>query len=378
MIRHYEATVIHDMVYATLGLLEKRCPLGFKLPIHVHYEHSAREVYLSTAFYLIKHSASLVALSIIEEPEHRMRQDLPSWVLDFGSPPKAQSLSIRSIGRYFNACGICISSPESRKLSNATLEIQDAFFDMVTDVTSQVWDGIVTAEGSVAIMKFLEEAFCMFSITDAYSGNTESRFKILTQILLCGKRTLKTPPELMKLLGDDASENEDAAIFFRFWALTVARKAKEFGHSIESVLESLETLKEQDPLSASTLFDRADIEEISEAVNSAVVPTRNLSPQQFIDITNIWADTFAMHATESVYYKKLYRTSKGYLGYGRSSMQAGDEIWMLCGGRSPFVLRPAFEGGKYILIGETYLHGCMEGEMITEELKARIGPVSLI
>jgi hypothetical protein len=49
---------------------------------------------------------------------------------------------------------------------------------------------------------------------------------------------------------------------------------------------------------------------------------------------------------------------------------------MLCGAIVPFVVRPIAEG-KYTLIGEILLHGCMRREMVTEELKGRIGQIYL-
>ena len=59
--------------------------------------------------------------------------------------------------------------------------------------------------------------------------------------------------------------------------------------------------------------------------------------------------------------RRLFATKGGYLGYGMLSMQEGDQIWLLDGGKVPFVLR-ARSDGCYDFVGECYVHGVMSGE----------------
>lgn len=50
----------------------------------------------------------------------------------------------------------------------------------------------------------------------------------------------------------------------------------------------------------------------------------------------------------------------------------GDEVWVLFGGRVPFVLRPNEAGSTFSMIGDCYLHGFMDGEaMVDAETKTR-------
>ncbi|KAL6403390.1 heterokaryon incompatibility protein [Ilyonectria robusta] len=60
-----------------------------------------------------------------------------------------------------------------------------------------------------------------------------------------------------------------------------------------------------------------------------------------------------------------YVTRKGYMGLGHRDLKAGEEIWLLEGGRTPFILWPGPTG--YRLVGETYVHGFMRGEGWTPE-----------
>jgi hypothetical protein len=63
-------------------------------------------------------------------------------------------------------------------------------------------------------------------------------------------------------------------------------------------------------------------------------------------------------------YRRLMRTSTGLLGLVPQKAQAGDLICVLFGCSLPLVLRP--QDGRYIIIGECYVDGLMEGQAITE------------
>jgi hypothetical protein len=56
------------------------------------------------------------------------------------------------------------------------------------------------------------------------------------------------------------------------------------------------------------------------------------------------------------------------LGIGYSSIEVGDEIWLLNGHSAPVILRQ-LANGNYRFLGETYIQGMMGGEL-AEELKA--------
>jgi hypothetical protein len=56
------------------------------------------------------------------------------------------------------------------------------------------------------------------------------------------------------------------------------------------------------------------------------------------------------------------RTKKGYYVLGPKVMKEGDVVCVLYGGKMPFVLRPW--GRYFLLVGECYVHGLMNGEAI--------------
>lgn len=68
--------------------------------------------------------------------------------------------------------------------------------------------------------------------------------------------------------------------------------------------------------------------------------------------------------------RAFFLTEQGYMGLSYPTMLPGDELWVLYGGRVPFVLRPSqdkpHETGAhyYRLVGDCYLDGFMDGEAI--------------
>jgi hypothetical protein len=60
--------------------------------------------------------------------------------------------------------------------------------------------------------------------------------------------------------------------------------------------------------------------------------------------------------------RKLYLTSKEYVGLGPSVLQKNDVVAVLFGCLVPLILRQ--QRDEYRLFGETYMHGTMKGEAI--------------
>ena len=61
--------------------------------------------------------------------------------------------------------------------------------------------------------------------------------------------------------------------------------------------------------------------------------------------------------------RKFNASSNRYLGWVPEETKQGDLICIFKGSDVPYILRP-FREGRYILIGESYIHGIMEGERL--------------
>jgi hypothetical protein len=62
--------------------------------------------------------------------------------------------------------------------------------------------------------------------------------------------------------------------------------------------------------------------------------------------------------------RSYFTTKKGYMGIGSNALETGDIVYVLFGGKVPYILRP--KNGYYQLVGDAYVHGIMEGEAIKQ------------
>ena len=76
----------------------------------------------------------------------------------------------------------------------------------------------------------------------------------------------------------------------------------------------------------------------------------------------------------------LFTTENGLLGSGLDTIQRGDQVWLLCDGHTPFVLRPTDRAFSFNNGGACYLNGLMNGEMLEDRwgVKERIGCISIV
>ena len=65
-------------------------------------------------------------------------------------------------------------------------------------------------------------------------------------------------------------------------------------------------------------------------------------------------------------YRRFAVSAQGYYVLGPDTMQEGDAVVVLYGGRTPFLLRrrDEEEGDGWVLVGECYMHGIMAGEAL--------------
>jgi hypothetical protein len=70
--------------------------------------------------------------------------------------------------------------------------------------------------------------------------------------------------------------------------------------------------------------------------------------------------------------RKLFWTGKGYLGMSPRISEKDDEIWLIQGCRVPLVLRKSARQGEYELLGDSYMHGAMYGDLFDEQKCERV------
>jgi hypothetical protein len=84
--------------------------------------------------------------------------------------------------------------------------------------------------------------------------------------------------------------------------------------------------------------------------------------------------------------RRLFVTKTGYIGIGPSTIQEGDEIWVVATCKVPLIVRKCDEDEAitrfaedivyplYTLVGDSYVHGVMDGEKTSswEEEKTKL------
>jgi hypothetical protein len=86
------------------------------------------------------------------------------------------------------------------------------------------------------------------------------------------------------------------------------------------------------------------------------------SPHEMLGIR---AEDFA-RCTEMVWGKRFAIFDGGHMGIVPQQANIGDSVAVLLGCTVPLVLRSANQGSAWKLLGESYVHGAMEGEVMTE------------
>ncbi|MCJ1263983.1 hypothetical protein MMC22_003854 [Lobaria immixta] len=69
-------------------------------------------------------------------------------------------------------------------------------------------------------------------------------------------------------------------------------------------------------------------------------------------------------------HRQIFRSSAGHLCIGPETVEPGDKLCILTGAEVPFILRN--DGDRYVLVGEAYVDGCMDGEILAQGLKSEV------
>jgi hypothetical protein len=113
--------------------------------------------------------------------------------------------------------------------------------------------------------------------------------------------------------------------------------------------------------------------EMEEASNSAEANQSNI---QAVSVN--WS-TFLRQMEKTIFGRRLFKTENGHIGLGPETMQEGDLVWMICCAKIPYVLRSTGgEEGQFTLIGEAYVHGFVNGEMVEQGLGERLVDIQLV
>lgn len=384
--RVYSATDARDKIYSLVGILNRILPRAMDLPFRPDYSQETTPQTLFTAItaMFLRELPHLQALSLVEDRASRKIKDLPSWIPDYTCHLTGTPLTrVRNGEHAFD----CDPTPlpdmhADSRISNNQLFLQGAEFDQIVATASPMWDVIRTQviDDCLALCEDLNPEYLQ-----AHTGPGEV---------------------LWRTMAADTFDHRPApaslATSFKSWVsarLAVQITKKTFRHNdatghmtligLEEVFEEVAAAHSLDMLNRLRAKDRDDTPEKSQIIPS-IEEVYQVAKEMydfqlhyicakqgitFIDPPiaqpNVEESTMSIegegaafkHAISPVLpFRRLYRTAKGYLGLGPASVGSGDRVYLLRGAKVPFVLRDA-GGGKFELMGETYVHGFMHGEM---------------
>lgn len=320
--RHRFATDERDKVFALLGLTSSSLPQEKVVRVTTDYAKSTAEIYTSLARDYVKVRRNLDILCHASLPNYR---EIPSWVPDWsycnGLPvlPKCRISGTR-LEPMYQCCGNLELDRDllfSGGLGNNRLWLNGLKFDVVTIVgcvadNPQDLGLEPCAEG---ISDLLQEWRSLSDIcSHVYGANLEEAFQRALVADNMGERrshanlhaaSIRLRPEA----GDLSSDNPD------------------YVYLIEGKLGSVETEQR-------SIRGRLNIED----------------------------DRREASIMRAAMKRSFFVTEKGYMGLGPFNTEEGDLVYVLAGGQVPFILRPEISSGGFWLVGESYVHGIMDGE----------------
>lgn len=360
--RSFRTTDPRDKVYALLGI-EKRSlarrilppeispAIDTSTPLRPHalfpdYFRSARTVYTEAATYILSVSSDLLILAHAEGSDFRSIPGLPSWVPDW-SVGETLGLGITGYRRY-RASG---SLPRALSfLPASVLRLQAARIAPV----------VATAETIAEIDRdaaLLPHWLALASALPRVCPRT-------------GHHRVET---LWRCLAVDTSGPPvrcpaDGKLADAFAAWLLLRSAGAFlrhghGEKVGNTLDGLDALAEMGG-EGGLLPSAAEVRAFTRLLDEAP------DGEQVLKV-RLQAEPFALVCSHTPTLR-LVRLGIGLAGCGAQSVRAGDDVWIAPGSRVPLILRRRGDGQgesrneRYELVGGTYIHGIMHGELVEE------------
>jgi hypothetical protein len=325
------ATDPRDKMYSALGFSSSESTAS----VVVDYSKSVKEVYTEAARAILLHSDNLHDLHYIEGGSFRKTPGLPSWVPDFdvlgGRPTPFISLGGRN-KNHFHAAGSI-----SRQLRFPASDLSK--------------------------LHIFSHKFDTIDRTGSSNDERNHQFEDWLDLILSLPATYPT--------GQDRTEV--------FWRTLIADTAKDISPAPPQTKNAFKPFlfiqlgtyfgldgptsrsKQAVWVSHAKKMDQLGLWPSQEEQIWIKQTTKNLAPgEQLPD------QAFAYNFGLVYWWRRLFRTRRGYLGIGSQEVRLGDEVWVVPGGKTPFVLRK-LENGNHVLVGDAYVHGITRGELVGTE-----------
>lgn len=392
------ATQPLDHVYAILGIWNAlRDASLVSGHIRVDYDASIADIYAEATVLAVEEIGNLGILSLVGYGTCTTIPDLPSWVPDYNQKasflpltpwPRNQSNGPHS--RKWNASHWLTFKPrfDGRGSSSHKLPVQGFQFDIIEDLgpTYQEVDrgyqwadllqvllnGHTQGQGSSRSSHY--ERFWKTLIKDSFRNQhaeeeAEEAFEALLvdriQGLCAQVHGLKESIQILQANGGDRVQIKEQT-----------SELDELEPLLERIKRLLLELSETLPQisSWSIACEHCDREKQNGSIaaeGNEGDDTSNSEYRTACMLRDIESSFWAAYSG-----RRLFRTETGLYGISNQALQKGDGVWILAGSETPFVLRNR-DGNEWLVVGEAYIHGVMEGEA-TEDLPDSLSNILLV
>ncbi|KAL8915907.1 MAG: hypothetical protein Q9208_008803 [Pyrenodesmia sp. 3 TL-2023] len=329
------ATDLRDHVYALYGVADRLCQkMDIVNPLAApDYHGSVEQAYTEYCRAILDNSNTLLLLSNIEDRPDESSQ-FPSWVPNFKDSLRLEGYLFDTvIGLGESDTELFDGSIPFTKCAELLLKLPPRYITG-QDRAEVLWRTLIADQAQ-------DQCPAPLAISRAFYEQM-----LITNSLAC--------------LDADVSTIKDA-------------KLAGFGPLAQLATSTLEASRMIPSLPK--ILKRRDVRAEIAAMRKLERSEQGLNPEQTQRVNKISDDVaikraralpFSRELAVLFAVKRLFTTSKGFLGSAPESTREGDQIYLLSGGRVPFVLRPRSDG-TYRLVGESYVHGIMQGEAFDRE-----------
>ncbi len=371
-----EAMVDQDYVYCVLGMAQRFLPPGKPSPFHVDLNDSAADVFARSCELIIQ-DGGLSIVSYVGDRAEIKTPNIPSWAVDWAARTGQSRIGSRDV--FFATKRFPSSlhpSPrvEERRLivSGAKVAIVAKIFapflsrakiggDPLVPDWAKVHDEIAKplgreedADTAKVLLSLVEEFGLLYRDSELFEDALRR-----TMILDSVERGAAVHAASPNLFG----KTFERFLRLAFWLAAANLDVQELKNTITRLtLSELEFSGGKSSMVLSVLKDTL-LAAKTAGPSEHLVPLHGMEELDTAEFT-VFTSLVARKAVS----RRLFMTNSKFLGYGLASVQPGDEVWLLGTHNVPVVLRPQSLSGRYVFMGDAYVHGIMYGEHMTEEV----------
>lgn len=365
-----------DKVYGNLGIVRRALGTDFdEQALPPNYAISVSDLYSRVASYILTTVPILSLLSHVEEAEER-KPTLPSWVPDlsvnhprgttnrFGNAidPLENDRPLYNAGLTRSNSNLFVNGYRLEPMSE--IAVEHSHFYSVLPATRSMKNGILFVNGyHLGPISQVAVGYRHFYGADEFVSQLQL-LSSLPATYLNGQSTFES--YWRTFLGNIVPKDLEPAIPKLFVALIIyillSKTDEDFPPKLEKTLQELADLDHN----FSQHLKALDIPSLDLLSENIPVFVSRCAGAQFRE--GLWAalERYTLLFLQMSEYsgRALLRTDNGYLSLGPRRSRVGDQVWVVEQARVPFVLRPIPDTGYYELVGECYVHGIMNGELV--------------